>query len=60
MASISFKGDKLVRRSNYIEWLTNAKLFLEINGFIPYIDGSETKPNKSLYIIVTIVLFHLN
>jgi len=49
MASISFKGDKLVGRSNYIEWLTNAKLFLEINGFMLYIDGSKTKPNKSLY-----------
>ena len=49
MASISFKSDKLVGRSNYIEWLANAKLFLEINGFIPYIDGSETKPDKTLY-----------
>jgi len=49
MASISFKGEKLVGRSNYIEWLTNATLFLEINGFMPYIDGSETKPDKSLY-----------
>ena len=50
MASgISFKGEKLVGRSNYIEWLTNATLFLEINGFMPYIDGSEVKPDKSLY-----------
>ena len=49
MASISFDGNRLVGRSNYIEWLAKAKLFLEINGFMPYIDGSETKPDKSLY-----------
>ena len=46
---ITFKGEKLVGRSNYIEWLTNATLFLEINGFISYIDGSELEPNKDLY-----------
>jgi hypothetical protein len=46
-SSISFKGEKLVGRSNYIEWLTNATLFFEINGFMPYIDGSESEPNKS-------------
>ena len=44
-----FKGDKLVGRANYIEWLNNATLYLEINGFMPYIDGSEDRPNKSLY-----------
>jgi hypothetical protein len=50
MASgITFKGEKLVGRSNYIEWLTNATLFFEINGFMPYIDGSELEPNKGLY-----------
>ena len=50
MASgITFKGEKLVGRSNYIEWLTNATLFLEINGFMSYIDGSELEPNKDLY-----------
>ena len=49
MASISFKGEKLVGKSNYIEWLTNAKLFLEINGFMPYIDNTEAKPDKNLY-----------
>ena len=48
-STTSFKGDKLVGRSNIIEWLTNARLFLEINGFIPYIDESELRPNKSLY-----------
>ncbi len=45
----SFKGDKLVGSSNYIEWKTNADLFLEINGYMYYIDGSESSPNKSLY-----------
>lgn len=45
----SFKGDKLVGSSNYIEWKTNADLFLEINGYMSYIDGSESSPNKSLY-----------
>ena len=50
MASgISFKGEKLVGRSNYIEWLTNATLFFEINGFMPYISGLELEPDKSLY-----------
>ena len=49
MASASFKGDKLIRRTNYIEWINNATLFLEINGFMPYINGSKEKPIKSLY-----------
>ena len=48
-SNISFKGEKLVGRSNYIEWLTNTTLFFEINGFMPYIDGSELAPDKSLY-----------
>jgi hypothetical protein len=45
----SFKGDKLVGISNYIEWKTNADLFLEINGYMLYIDGTEESPSKSLY-----------
>ena len=50
MANLSsFKGDKLIGSSNYIEWKLNADLFLEINGYMPYIDGTETSPNKSLY-----------
>ena len=48
-SNISFKGEKLVGRSNYIKWLTNATLFFEINGFILYIDSSELASNKSLY-----------
>ena len=48
-STTSFKGDKLIGKSNYIEWLINAKLYFEINGFMPYIDNSELKPNKELY-----------
>ena len=47
--NISFKGELLIGKSNYIDWLRRANLFLEINGFMPYIDGSEAGPNKSLY-----------
>ena len=46
---LSFKGDKLVGISNYIEWKTNINLFLEINSYILYIDGTKESPNKSLY-----------
>ena len=46
---LSFKGDKLVGISNYIEQKTNADLFLEINGYILYIDGTKESPSKSLY-----------
>ena len=49
MSYNSFKGDILVGKSNYIEWHSNAKLFFEINGFMPYIDESEEEPDKSLY-----------
>jgi hypothetical protein len=45
----SFRGDKLVGSSNYIEWKTNADLFLEINGYMSYIDRTEASPNKTLY-----------
>ena len=45
----SFKGDKLVGISNYIEWKTNINLFLEINSYILYIDGTKESPSKSLY-----------
>ena len=46
---LSFKGDKLVGISNYIEWKTNADLFLEINGYMSYINGTKESPSKSLY-----------
>ena len=49
MSGIAFKGNKLVGRSNYIESLTNASLFFEINGFILYINGTETPPDYDLY-----------
>ena len=48
-SNISFKGEKLIGRSNYVQWLTNATLFFKINGFIPYINSSELALNKSLY-----------
>ena len=49
MSSAVFKGEKLVGRSNYLEWLTNTNLFFKINGYMPYIDGSETSPDRGLY-----------
>ena len=50
MASFSsFKGEKLIGSSNYIEWKTNADLFLEINSYMSYINRTETSPNKELY-----------
>jgi hypothetical protein len=45
----TFKGEKLVGKTNYIEWHMNATLYLEINGYMPYIDGTEAVLNKSLY-----------
>jgi gag-polypeptide of LTR copia-type len=47
--TISFKGDLLVGKSNYIDWVKRANLFLEINGFMPYIDNTEHAPDKSFY-----------
>jgi hypothetical protein len=52
---LSFKGDKLIERSNYIEWKNNADLFLEINDYISYINGSESKLNKALYYGIIII-----
>ena len=46
---LSFKGDKLVDISNYIEQKTNTNLFLEINGYILYINSTKESPSKSLY-----------
>jgi hypothetical protein len=36
-----YRGPKLIGRSNYIEWQKEASIFLEIEGYMPYIDGSE-------------------
>jgi hypothetical protein len=44
-----FKGEPLVGKSNYIEWKTKADLYLEINSYMPYIDGSRESPKKDLY-----------
>ena len=45
----SFKGDKLIKSSNYIEQKINTNLFLEINRYMSYINETEASPNKSLY-----------
>jgi hypothetical protein len=46
---ISFKGDLLVGRSNYIDWVKRANLFLEINSFMLYIDNTKHALDKSFY-----------
>ncbi len=48
-SSLAFRGEKLASKNNYLEWLLEAKLFLEVNGFMPFIDNSIKAPNKSLY-----------
>jgi len=53
MASAVFKSEKLISRFNYLEWLTNADLFFEINSYMPYIDGSEKSPERSFYYKIT-------
>jgi hypothetical protein len=45
----SFKGNLLIGKSNYINWVKRANLFLEINNFIPYINNTKHIPDKSLY-----------
>jgi hypothetical protein len=44
-----FKGDSLIRKSNFIKWKIKVDLYLKINGYIPYINGSKERPNKALY-----------
>jgi hypothetical protein len=39
----------LIGKSNYINWVKRASLFLEINSFMPYIDNIEHIPDKLLY-----------
>jgi hypothetical protein len=48
-SALLFKGDLLVGKSNYIEWLNNATLYLELNGFMPYIKGTKLAPDINLY-----------
>ena len=47
-----YKGQPLVGKSNYIEWKTQADLYLEINGYIPYTNGTKLGPDKALYYII--------
>jgi hypothetical protein len=46
-----YRGPKLIGRSNYIEWQKEASIFLEVGGYMLYIDGSEANPMsyRSLY-----------
>ena len=46
---LSFKDNKLVNIFNYIKQKTNTNLFLEINSYILYINGTKESPSKSLY-----------
>ncbi|KAK6611374.1 reverse transcriptase domain protein [Botrytis cinerea] len=46
---IKYIGPILNGRSNYIEWCSKAKLFLEANGVMPYIDDSDNGPDKQYY-----------
>ncbi|CAL3971562.1 unnamed protein product [Diplocarpon coronariae] len=45
----TFKGELLVGKPNYTEWINTASLFLEVNGHMSYIDGSELPPRRSIY-----------
>ena len=44
-----FKGEILSGRLNFREQEPKAILFLKINGYMPYIDGLKTAPDKQLY-----------
>jgi hypothetical protein len=46
-----YRGPKLIGRSNYIEWQKEANIFLEVGGYIPYINDSEANllSYRSLY-----------
>ena len=46
---ITFKEKKLFRKFNYIKWLNPIELYLEINGYISYINSSINPPNKNFY-----------
>lgn len=48
-STLLFKGDLLVGKSNYIEWLNNATLYLELNGYMPYINSTKKAPDFTLY-----------
>ncbi len=48
-SSLVFRGEKLASKNKYLEQLLEAKLFLEVNRFMSFIDNSIKAPNKSLY-----------
>jgi hypothetical protein len=39
----------LINRSNFLKWKKNVTLFLEIGGYIFYLDNTKIVFNKSLY-----------
>jgi hypothetical protein len=39
----------LIDRSNFLKWKKNTTLFLEIKGYILYLDSTKIVPDKSLY-----------
>jgi len=43
-SSSEYKSSKLVGRFNYIEWLKEANIFLEIGEYMLYIDDSKPNP----------------
>ncbi len=52
-SSLAFRGNKLTGKNNYLKQLLEAKLFLEVNGFMYFIDDLIKAPNKSLYFKTT-------
>ncbi|KAF7893958.1 hypothetical protein EAF00_007472 [Botryotinia globosa] len=48
-SEISFIPEPLKGRSNYIEWKLRAEIYLELNGFMTYINGKRAPPNRALY-----------
>jgi len=41
LSSSKYRDPKLVEHFNYIKWLKKANIFLEIKGYISYIDNSK-------------------
>ena len=44
-----YKGEPLIGKTNYIEWKTKTDLYLEINSYMPYINGAKNEPDKGLF-----------
>ncbi len=48
-STLAFKRDQLIGRTNFIEQKKEAILFLEIGGYMPYINSSKTSLIKTYY-----------